>query len=586
LAPTVLEHALVLESRERLQQVLTIAGSEMNSLHQQLSDGNAVLLTDARGVILNCVTAPGERKIFERAGLWLGADWSEAREGTNGIGTCLVERQSLTIHRDEHFRGRHTGLTCSASPVFDPHGDLLAVLDVSSARHDVTRQSQFHTMALVNLSAKMIESSYFLSEYDDQWLLRFHLQAGGVGLFSEGLLAFDGEGKICALNQSALNLLGLGRSDLIGQAVDGFFDCSLDELMGRASLDALNRWPLRTRDGRGFFALLRGQARPAVTALSSVSHGRSPAQPALSGICLGDASLQSDFRKALKVFERDVPLLINGETGSGKEAFAKAVHQASQRADKPFVALNCAAIPESLIESELFGYRGGSFTGARKEGMRGKLQQADGGTLFLDEIGDMPVALQTRLLRVLEDRLVVPIGGEPQSVDVRIISATHRNLLGRVEDGSFREDLYYRLNGLEIALPALRERTDKSQLLDFLLKEEAGEHPVQIEADARQVLLNFNWPGNVRQMRNVLRTLAALCEDGKVCMADLPALIRQPAKPLAAASINESPLDDAERVALVAVVQAQRWHMTHAAQELGVSRNTLYRKLRKHGITW
>ncbi|MDI5317557.1 sigma-54 factor interaction domain-containing protein, partial [Salmonella enterica subsp. enterica serovar Kentucky] len=137
--------------------------------------------------------------------------------------------------------------------------------------------------------------------------------------------------------------------------------------------------------------------------------------------------LQNDFRKALRVFERDVPLLINGETGSGKEAFAKAVHHASQRADKAFVALNCAAIPESLIESELFGYRGGSFTGARKDGMQGKLQQADGGTLFLDEIGDMPLALQTRLLRVLEDRMVVPLGGEPQAIDVRIISATHRD---------------------------------------------------------------------------------------------------------------------------------------------------------------
>ena len=586
MAPTVLEHARVLESRERLQQVLSIAGGEMNSLHQQLSGGHAVLLTDDRGVILNCVTEPGERRIFERAGLWLGADWSESREGTNGIGTCLVERQSVTIHRDEHFRGRHTGLTCSASPVFDPHGDLLAVLDVSSARHDVSRQSQFHTMALVNLSAKMIESNYFLRHFDDQWLLRFHLQAGSVGLFSEGLLAFDGEGRVRALNQSALNLLSQGRADLVGQSVASLFDCSLDELMSRAAPDAAASWPLRTRDGRGFFAVLRGQSRAGLKTFSTPVVAKVAAQPALSGICLGDPALQTDFRRALKVFERDVPLLINGETGSGKEAFAKAVHQASQRAGRPFVALNCAAIPESLIESELFGYRGGSFTGARKDGMRGKLQQADGGTLFLDEIGDMPVALQTRLLRVLEDRMVVPIGGEPQSVDVRIISATHRNLLGRVEDGSFREDLYYRLNGLEVALPPLRERGDKSQLLDFLLEEEAGGHPVVIEPDARQLLLDFNWPGNVRQMRNVLRTLAALCEEDRICLGDLPQLIRQGvAQKAEAPEASDSPLDCAERSALVAILEAQRWHMTHAAQELGVSRNTLYRKLRKHGIS-
>ncbi|WP_268799412.1 sigma-54-dependent Fis family transcriptional regulator [Pseudomonas huanghezhanensis] len=583
MAPTVLEHARVLESRERLQQVLKIAGAEMNSLHQQLSGGNAVLLTDARGVILNCVTEAGERKVFERAGLWLGADWSEAREGTNGIGTCLVERQSLTIHRDEHFRGRHTGLTCSASPVFDPHGELLAVLDVSSARHDVSRQSQFHTMALVSLSAKMIESGYFLRHFDDQWLLRFHLQAGSVGLFSEGLLAFDGEGRVSALNQSALNLLGPGRGDVIGKPVETLFDCSLDTLMSRASVEAVASWPLRTRDGRGFFALLRGRSPSPRTATPPPIH-KPPVVKGLTGICLIDPALQTDFRRALRVFERDVPLLINGETGCGKEAFAKAVHQASQRATKPFVALNCAAIPESLIESELFGYRGGSFTGGRKEGMRGKLQQADGGTLFLDEIGDMPVALQTRLLRVLEDRLVVPIGGEPQAVDVRIISATHRNLQLRVEDGSFREDLYYRLNGLEIGLPALRDRSDKSQLLDFLLAQESAGQAIELEGEARQLLLDFSWPGNVRQMRTVLRTLAALCEGDQITVSDLPTVIRAGKGPPVAA-VSESPLDDAERTALITTLQSQKWHMTHAARELGVSRNTLYRKLRKHGIS-
>ncbi|MBT1264116.1 sigma-54-dependent Fis family transcriptional regulator [Pseudomonas sp. VS40] len=575
IAPTVLEHGRLLESRERLQQVLHIAGSEMNSLHQQLSGaGHAVLLTDARGVILNCVTAPSERKIFERAGLWLGADWSEACEGTNGIGTCLVERQSLTIHRDEHFRGRHTGLTCSASPVFDPHGDLLAVLDVSSAREAVSRQSQFHTMALVNLSAKMIESCYFLRHFENHWLLRFHLQAESVGLFSEGLLAFDGEGRICAVNQSAMNLLGQLRGGLLGQPVEAFFDCSLDQLLGRASANATASWPLRTRDGRPLFAALRGQSRSVPAPMAK------PVPPQLSGICLSDPALQNDFRKALRVFERDVPLLINGETGSGKEAFAKAVHRASQRTDKAFVALNCAAIPESLIESELFGYRGGSFTGALKDGMRGKLQQADGGTLFLDEIGDMPLALQTRLLRVLEDRLVVPIGGEPQAVDVRVISATHRNLHERVRDGSFREDLYYRLNGLEIGLPALRERSDKSQLLDFLLGEEAGEQPVSVEPAAREALLAFAWPGNVRQLRTVLRTLVALSDDGRIGLLDLPAMVQCP--PVQHAS--ESPLDDAERQTLLTALEQRHWHMTYTAQALGISRNTLYRKLRKYKI--
>ncbi|SFA66505.1 sigma-54-dependent Fis family transcriptional regulator [Metapseudomonas otitidis] len=574
--PAVLEHARMLECRERMQQVLEIANGEMNSLYHQLSGtGHAVLLTDARGVILNCVTAAAERNAFEQAGLWLGADWSEAREGTNGIGTCLVERQALTIHQDEHFRSLHTGLTCSASPVFDPHGELLAVLDVSSARRAMSRQSQFHTMALVNLSAKMIESCYFLRRFEGEWLLRFHLQAEYVGLFSEGLMAFDGEGRIRAVNQGAINLLDSSRERLLGTTVEACFDCRLDDLLARAQPQPNASWPLRARNGRVLHAALRGQApRPMPVAPLVVE------RPAAPGLCLGDAALQADFRRAVKVYERDVPLLVNGETGSGKEAFAKAVHRASSRAERPFIALNCAAIPESLIESELFGYRGGSFTGARKEGMRGKLQQADGGTLFLDEIGDMPLALQTRLLRVLEERQVVPIGGEAQAVDVRIISATHRALEARVQAGDFREDLYYRLNGLVIDLPPLRERSDREPLLEHLLREEARGQVVRLDDAARQALLAHPWPGNVRQLRNVLRTLVALCEDGVIRLADLPRDIREQAAPVTPAN----PLDDAERAALLGALESQRWHMTRTAEQLGISRNTLYRKLRKHAI--
>ncbi|MBD9517750.1 sigma-54-dependent Fis family transcriptional regulator [Pseudomonas sp. PDM22] len=583
MAPAVLEHARMLEVRERHRQVLEIASDEMNSLHQQLSGaGHAVLLTDSRGVILNCVSEAAERRTFEQAGLWLGADWSEAREGTNGIGTCLVERQALTIHQDEHFRSRHTGLTCSASPVFDPQGELLAVLDVSSARRDVSRQSQFHTMALVNLSAKAIESCYFLRHFEDQWLLRFHLQPDGLGLFSEGMLAFGGDGRIRAANQSAINLLGSRRESLIGRSLEQCFDCRLDDLFSRADPHPNASWPLRTHAGRTLYALLRGK-RPIAAAPVL------PRAPLAKGLCIDDPQLAHDFRRALKVYAHDVPLLLQGETGTGKEAFARAVHLGGERAGKSFVALNCAAIPETLIESELFGYRGGSFTGARKEGMRGKLQQADGGTLFLDEIGDMPLALQTRLLRVLEERQVVPIGGEPQDVDIRLISASHRDLEALVAAGQFREDLYYRLNGLVVALPPLREREDRCALLDHLLAEESKGRSVRLDDDVRRHLLDFPWPGNVRQLRNVLRTLCALCDGGRIQMADLPPDLRRApaaaAAPVALAGEGGDTLGAAERNALLEVLEAQRWHISRAAQQLGISRNTLYRKLNRHGLS-
>ena len=577
--PVVLEQAGLRESRERLQQVLDIASGELNSLHQQLAGaGHAVLLTDARGIILECVTAPAERHVFERAGLWLGADWSEAREGTNGIGTCLVERQPLTIHQDEHFRGRHTGLTCSASPVFDPHGDLLAVLDVSSARAQVSRQSQFHTMSLVNLSARMIESCYFLRQYAHQWLLRFHPRAESVGLFSEGLLAFDDEGRVCAANQSALNLLATRRDALLGQTLTQWFCCDPQALIQRAMPQGSTVWPLHTRDGRALFASVRGRtvARPQAAPRVAQATG--------AGLCLLDAGLSEQFRRALRVFERDVPVLLHGETGVGKEAFAKAIHQASTRGQAPFVAINCASLPESLIESELFGYRGGSFTGARKDGMPGKLLQANGGTLLLDEIGDMPLALQTRLLRVLEERQVVPIGGQAQALDVRIVSATHRDLLEQVAQGSFREDLYYRLAGLDVELPPVRERSDTAHLLDALLAQEAGDRPVRLDETARQRLLAFAWPGNVRQLRHVLRTLVALCDDGLIRVEDLPAAIRRPPVTDASPPVAGNCLEQAERDALLRTLQAYHWHMTRVAEQLGISRNTLYRKLRRHGI--
>ncbi|HCJ28477.1 MAG TPA: sigma-54-dependent Fis family transcriptional regulator, partial [Pseudomonas sp.] len=302
----------------------------------------------------------------------------------------------------------------------------------------------------------------------------------------------------------------------------------------------------------------------------------------IDGLCLADASMRSSFDRALKVIERDVPVLLQGETGTGKEAFAAALHRASSRARKPFVALNCAAIPETLIESELFGYRGGSFTGARKEGMTGKLQQAEVGILFLDEIGDMPLALQTRLLRVLEERQVVPLGSAtPQPLDVRLVSASHRDLHVLVAEGRFREDLYYRLNGLIVALPALRERTDKSVLLDFLLTEEARGEAIALNVDARDMLLANAWPGNVRQMRNVLRTLIALCENGRIGVDDVAGVLPSDAAHVAPSS---DPLGAAEHEALVAVLEARQWHMSRVAEQLGISRNTLYRKLRKYGI--
>lgn len=577
-APCVMERPRLNERRERLERIIAIARWQMNSLHQQLGGSDhAILLTDTQGVVIDSLARDAERADFQRAGLWLGAVWDEATEGTNGVGTCLVERQPLTIRRDAHFHGRHTGLTCSASLILDPCGEPLAVLNVSTCRDEPTGRNNYQTMALTSLSAKLIEDAYFVQTCNGRRLLRLHARPEYLGMLSEGLLAFDERGRIEALNEAALSLLGETREALLGRRLEHLFELSVERLLDPLPGETAGCLALRTRDGR----LLHGQlARPAPA--TKPSRGNSQAPSGAAGPCLADPRLHEAFGRACRVLERDVPVLLHGETGTGKDAFAAALHRAGSRASKPFVAINCAAIPESLIESELFGYRSGSFTGAHKDGMTGKLLQADGGILFLDEIGDMPLAMQTRLLRVLESRQVQPLGAaQALPLDVRLVSASHRDLPAMIAEGTFREDLYYRLAGLQITLPPLRERSDKAELIEQLLSEEAAGEPLRLAPEARQALLVQPWPGNVRQLRTLLRALVALAEDGRIELEDVRAV--QPELSVAPLPTT-TPLADAEREALLATLDAEHWHMTRAARALGVSRNTLYRKLRRHGI--
>jgi sigma-54 dependent transcriptional regulator, acetoin dehydrogenase operon transcriptional activator AcoR len=298
---------------------------------------------------------------------------------------------------------------------------------------------------------------------------------------------------------------------------------------------------------------------------------------------------------------------MHGETGTGKEVFAKAIHDASARADKPFVAINCASIPESLIESELFGYSRGAFTGARREGMKGKIEQAHGGTLFLDEIGDMPLTLQTRLLRCLETCEIMPLGCEkPVKVDMHVISATHRDLESMVQHDEFREDLYYRLNGLRLEMVPLREREDRTDLiLEVLAMENEEQEEVRFSQDVLALLLAYDWPGNLRQLRNVIRTALAIHEGTTIEIADLPYELLDATRKASSAEVpvmepmpmtdsmmpvgntdanTENPLHMAERITLLQALERNDWNISGTAKMLNMSRNTLYRKLKRHQI--
>ena len=597
----VLEQIRLREHQERLDDFLEIAQFEMNSLYQRIAgSGFAVILTDCDGVIVNWICDANLNKPFKQVGLWPGAIWNEENEGTNGIGTTLVEQRALTVHCNEHFRTRHTQLTCSAAPIFDPQNHLLAVLDISSVSSQDSKQSQFHTLALAALSARMIEHCFFLRMFRQQWVLRFHRRPEFMGQGSEGLLAFDDSGRILAANQSASDQIRKPRHRIVGQHIDTLFAIDLDTLLGHACNQPKTLWPIGDETGHRFFTLLhRAERRSPKGRLNLEALAVEPLPPptkTLEGLAGRDPLMAYNADCARRVMNKRVNILLTGETGTGKEAFTKAIHEASARAGKPFVAVNCASIPETLIESELFGYKYGAFTGARHEGRSGKIVQAHGGTLFLDEIGDMPPSLQTRLLRVLEEKEVLPLGSDtPVPVDVFLISATHRNLQERIATGAFREDLYYRLNGLELKLPALRERSDRLLLIRSLLAAESDGVLVRIAEDALAALNAYSWPGNIRQLRNVLRTAAALCDDQCIRLENLPVEItgltpHDPARrtlgygaaiPSATAAGS---LAQAEREALLSELDRHGWNITNAAAYLGFSRNTLYRKMRKHGI--
>jgi len=310
----------------------------------------------------------------------------------------------------------------------------------------------------------------------------------------------------------------------------------------------------------------------------------------------GDVRLQAAIDRVRRILGRDIPMMIQGESGAGKELFAKAFHNSGPRRDGPFVALNCASIPETLIESELLGYQGGAFTGARKEGSPGKIQQAHGGTLFLDEIGDMPLNLQARLLRVLQERSVTPLGSTRAiQVDISLVCATHRKLREEVARGSFREDLYYRLNGLSLTLPALRERTDIRALVTKLTDCEAGTRgsPVGYSESAMAAIEGYGWPGNIRQLVNVIRVAIALLDDDETQITEhhLPEELFEAApRPASHSPAADAPscatpieaagsLDEISRQVAARALEAAGGNISAAARQLGISRNTLYRKL-------
>jgi transcriptional regulator of acetoin/glycerol metabolism len=617
--PTVVAAAELTDRQARLADVIGCARYEMSTLYQQLADTeSAVVLTDTDGVILHMVSSPAFAADVTALGFHVGAVWSEAEAGTNGMGTCLVAASPIAVQREDHFFTQLTSLTCSAVPVFDPQGQMAAVLDVTS-RSSLQQQ---HSLVLLGMTAQMIENRLLEQRFPDAHLLYFHSRPEFVYTLHEGKLALDGNGRILAGNRSALLQLGLRSvAELRTRRLDELFQTQLDTIEQRSVRSAYH--PVVTYGAQGasrYFVVARAPASelellglPAAAPLppghpqarvDGVRVGaprteprRSPAPRTVVVPSFGDPRLAGQLLTAARAIARDIPVLLNGETGTGKEVFARALHAASPQAGGALVAINCASLPENLIEAELFGYRAGAFTGAQRSGRRGKIAEADRGTLFLDEIGDMPLALQARLLRVLDERKVTPLGAEETvDVDFQLISASHRPLARLVAEGRFREDLYYRLCGLEVLIPPLRERSDRRALIAELLRQESS-GSARLSTEALALLERHPWPGNVRQLKHTLRTALALAGDDGLIGPEHLAPLRGGGTPETgtAAQISGAPSNDneppalpplnpiqaKEREVLLQMLEQSRWNVSKVAKALDVSRNTLYRKLHR-----
>lgn len=590
---------------EKNRLLYTHAIPAMETLYQQIvNTHNMVILTDANGVVLHSM---GDDDFIEKANriaLKPGVAWSERSKGTNAIGTAIAEKMPILVHAEQHYLSANYFLTCSAAPITDHLGNVIGVLDVSGDQ----RSFHKHTMALVRMSALMIENQLFSATFENSITLHFHARPEFIGTLMEGIASFTPGGRFLSANRNGLFQLGLSTSalqshtfnSLFGLPVSALFEHyrtaapSLLNLCLHSGVRVYGRAELRLANGVFQHALSSAggttASNPDVALTATHAANAARRLSGLRYLKTGDPQLELVIDKVNKVLGRDIPILVMGETGTGKELLAQAIHNDSPRAMGPFIAVNCASIPETLIESELFGYEDGAFTGARKKGSIGKILQANGGTLFLDEIGDMPFGLQARLLRVLQERMVTPLGSSKSiTVNVELICATNHNLRERIAQGLFREDLYYRLNGLVVKLPPLRARTDLETVVKKILAAESNSLHYTVSPEVLHMFRQHKWPGNFRQLTNLLRTAVIMAGDEhEISLRHMPDDFLDDIDDMQAIDNSANTdkmiasganLEAMEQNVILKSLEAHGGNVSATARTLGVSRNTIYRKL-------
>lgn len=512
-----------------------------------------LILTDADGVIIGSWGQPKFREKLTEIALSSGACWQEKVKGTNAIGTAIIEAKPVSVIGDQHFIQHHRFISCSANPIFDHLGHLIGVLDITSEQ----KKHDFSTQVLVQNMVQQVENQ--LLNLIPQGHIRVDLacEKGLLNSGWQGIIIANEDGQILAHNQVASQLLA--QKNVIGQ--------SLDDILSIQSADhpfVFKTKPLTDKKVKS----------RSVTASNDLHYG--------------DSTVEHCWQQANRVVDKDISLLILGETGVGKNEFVKALHKSSQRKTGPLVSVNCGALPKDLVESELFGYVAGAFTGANSKGYQGKIRQAHKGVLFLDEIADLPLEAQSRLLHVLQDKTVLPVGSNQSvQVDTQIIAATHKDLDSLVSEGLFRQDLYYRLNGLIIELPRFEERDDKQQLIENIHRRHA-ESEQQLCPHLLSLLHSYSWPGNLRELDSLIK-VSALMAQGEETL-DLAHVPTHLSKKLSQAQDVKTAAEPTLKLRatvedkLLKTYQANQGNISKTSRMLGVSRNTIYRKLKSLGI--
>lgn len=503
------------EERERLGLIRRIACTELDLLYGQIAGSQfAVALANENGLIMDARADNDFKRIARERNIRLGSLWQESLQGTNALGTCALVHHPVLVHGGEHFLDRYNTLTCAAAPIFDPDGNIIAILDASS---DSCPRPP-HTLALVNFSAKTIEMGFFRKQFQQHLILSFHSRREYRYTVSTGLIALSPEGQIVAANRQAHFFLQ-GLQINADSHFNDLFNTPFSQLIRMIQTDG--EAAVADHVGSHYFVTIENQKLIPKIITASSECSETPSTDA------GDAINKKGARKHFiandpdiirrldyltNAVKRCVPILITGDTGTGKEVFAKYIHKTSNR-EGDFVPVNCGAIPENLVESELFGYVDGAFTDSRKGGSDGLFHQADGGTIFLDELGELPLPTQVKLLRVLDNRRYRPVGGNSDiPVNIQVVAATNTKLFDAVQSGQFRSDLFYRLSTISIQLPNIKGRTDFNDLARHILHK--IDPNVQLTNCGIQRLRQHDWPGNIRELRNFLTRLVVL-NDGK-----------------------------------------------------------------------